>query len=210
MAENDTAGQGAGLVGGLLGTGLSFLGGSLAWKRQKAVLQNSAQWRVRDLKRAGLNPILAAGGGGAGAPAGNMPSIANLGSDITTGKKVSYEGKLKKSQTRLTDKQLDLMDVQIMGERSKVGVNSAYAQSLMADTLLKINAKDRWQPVADIGGALSKHGTTPIREAIGNIPNLLKSVGATNAHEINKRVPSRKELSDWFKRGMHDRRSQKK
>lgn len=43
-----------------------------AWKRQKRVLQNQIQWRVADLRAAGLNPILAA----QSAFGGGAPSVA--------------------------------------------------------------------------------------------------------------------------------------
>lgn len=44
----------------------------VSWKHQKEYAQNAHQWEVEDLKKAGLNPILSAGGSGA-----SMASVAS-------------------------------------------------------------------------------------------------------------------------------------
>lgn len=83
----------AALIGGsaqLLGSGLSghtklkTFKRSLAWNKELA--KNQIQFKVNDLKAAGLNPILAASGGisgsAPGAPA--TPDIPNYGDAATT------------------------------------------------------------------------------------------------------------------------------
>ncbi len=63
--------QGAtGLFGSGLDFGISAAASKTAWSRQKRMMQKAIQWRVGDMRKAGINPILAAGsiGGGGGSP----------------------------------------------------------------------------------------------------------------------------------------------
>jgi len=63
------AGQGmSGIISGLWGK----YGADKAWKRQKKVLKNQIQWRVGDMRQAGLNPLLSISGGVSGG-AGAVP-----------------------------------------------------------------------------------------------------------------------------------------
>jgi len=50
-------------VGGAINMGVDAHTRNQAWSRQKRAMQEKYQWAVRDLKAAGLNPILAATGG---------------------------------------------------------------------------------------------------------------------------------------------------
>lgn len=68
-----------------------------AWKRQKRVLQNQIQWRVADLRAAGLNPILAA----QSAFGGGAPSVAQTQvpqSTASRGAEAGINAALKGSQ----------------------------------------------------------------------------------------------------------------
>lgn len=52
-----------------LAFGLSSLGATTAYKRQKEFAKKAVRWRMKDMKAGGINPILAVvPGGGAGAP----------------------------------------------------------------------------------------------------------------------------------------------
>lgn len=147
MAESSNAGAGAGLIGGALGTGLSFLGASQAWKRQKKVLKNQIQWKVQDLRNAGLNPILAAssglGGGGGSAP--GAPPIPDFAGALTTGRKVSSENKLRNLQGKQAM-------AQIMHTRSMTGVANAQQQKTMAEMFESIMRTKILKPKAQVFG----------------------------------------------------------
>lgn len=74
----------ANIVSGLLGAGGSILSGlfgqssaNAAMDFQREVLQNRNQWMVRDLKKAGLNPILAAGATSSGSASGAQATMEN-------------------------------------------------------------------------------------------------------------------------------------
>lgn len=49
---------------------------------QKEFAKNAHQWEIEDLKKAGLNPVLSAGGGGASASGGGIASGSETGSGI--------------------------------------------------------------------------------------------------------------------------------
>lgn len=84
----------AGGIGALVGASNSAIQGGIAlkqakvaWRRQKRVLQNQIQWRVADLRKAGLNPILAAssGLGAGGAPSVQQASLPDFSSGAARG-----------------------------------------------------------------------------------------------------------------------------
>lgn len=103
----------AGAGGGLLGSVGSFFSqreaAEQAWKRQKKVLQNQVQWRVADLKAAGINPILAASaglGGGGGASVG-MAQSPDFAGAITKGAGVGAEASKVSSAKSLLKQQAE-------------------------------------------------------------------------------------------------------
>lgn len=103
------AGQAAGDIGGGL---LSFFGArnnARSNRRfQERMFRNRYQYTVEDMKAAGINPILAAGGGlgGGQSPSGSMaqtPDMSNLGKNVGTALKVSSERKLMEKQGHLIE-----------------------------------------------------------------------------------------------------------
>lgn len=73
MVMSGLIGAGGSLLSGLFGQ--SSADASMAF--QKEVLQNRNQWAVADLKKAGLNPILAAGATSSGSASGAQASMEN-------------------------------------------------------------------------------------------------------------------------------------
>jgi len=86
-AQPGVEGMISGAVGGAIGMGVDAHVRNQNWSRQKRVMQEKYQWMVRDLKAAGLNPVLAATGGlkGASLPAMSQSSSGHLGSSVASG-----------------------------------------------------------------------------------------------------------------------------
>ena len=92
----------AALAGGVAGIGSSAFASYVNWKHQKEVMKNRHQWEVEDLRKAGLNPILSAGGQGA---PGNAPEI--VAPDVAGSAAKGVEAALGKSQAELMKAQTD-------------------------------------------------------------------------------------------------------
>lgn len=83
-------------IGGVANLGSSALSAYFSWKHQKEVMKNRHQWEVEDLRKAGLNPILSAGGSGA---PGNAPVIE--APDVSGAAAKAVEASLGRSQEDL-------------------------------------------------------------------------------------------------------------
>lgn len=97
-------------IGGVAQTAVNAQFADQSWKRQKKAMQNAVRWRVADLRAAGLNPILAAGGG----LTGSAPGVATPQSaDFRTSGSVANAAK-------------SILDAK-MGSRvdSEIGANNA-------------------------------------------------------------------------------------
>jgi len=86
----------AAAIGGAANIGSSALSAYFGWKHQKEVIKNRHQWEVEDLRQAGLNPILSAGGSGS---PGNAPIIE--APDVAGAAAKAVEASLGKSQEDL-------------------------------------------------------------------------------------------------------------
>lgn len=144
---------GGALIGGAAGALGSAAAGALSanaakemqkrqieWERERA--KNAHQWEVEDLKNAGLNPILSAGGkgattGGVSAPMPDYSGVANAGAQFMSGLETALKAQKTKS------------DIDLQASQAKL--NNEQTLKTTADTVLAqrnadlISAKEAWQ-----------------------------------------------------------------
>lgn len=103
---------------------------------QKEFAQNAHQWEIEDLKKAGLNPILSAGGSGASASGGgvNSASVQSAGVDplsagigiwqgIEQAQNTAKDANLKDAQAKNTEADTLLKEAQKLTELTKGPLN---------------------------------------------------------------------------------------
>lgn len=174
----------AGSVGDLL-TGGYF--SRKAWERQKEAMKHAHQWEVQDLRAAGLNPILSAGGSGASTGGLTSPMVeSNFGkasadafvnalmtkqmqTQEATSKNIATDTDLKKEKV-LTEKTAQASNL------SQAGLSSASAKEINQRTdfyekhpeVLSIHLKNKAFPT--VGGAAAA-----LELGIGDIVGSAKS-----------------------------------
>lgn len=96
----DGWGYAIGATADLVNTGLGLYQSSKAYRRAKEMYQHRYQWAVDDMRKAGLNPVLAAtrGVSTGGLNAGHVGYTGNFGSNAVAAYKASQESELIKSQ----------------------------------------------------------------------------------------------------------------
>lgn len=114
-------------IGGFANLGSSALSAYFSWKHQKEAMQNRHQWEVGDLRKAGLNPILSAGGSGA---PGNAPTI--VAPDLAGAFKSGAEASTQHSEKNLKDALEKQTYVQNSALQADAGLKRA--QSVAADS----------------------------------------------------------------------------
>lgn len=164
------------LAGGFLGSkiGSNRAKAARAWTKRRYA--ERYQVTVRDMRAAGLNPILAAQGalgqvgGMSGASPAQTPDFTRAGDTMTNARKAPSEVARNRGQAALTKKQLDFIDAQIIKETSISNMNDAMTAKHWQDIDIKT-------PFGDLGRGVGA-GTTPLADKfISNSANSAKGLG---------------------------------
>ena len=147
----------------LTNTGLGLYQSSKAYRRAKEMYQHRYQWAVDDLRKAGLNPIIAATGGGvstSGLSAGQVASTGNFGSNAVSAFRQSKANQLMdaqisaakeqaamfNNQAHLYENQANLAGTQALlaarTQDSQVQMMNAFAGSSTAQSIMNNNAAE--------------------------------------------------------------------
>ena len=124
-------------IGGAANLGSSAFSAYFSWKHQKEAMKNRHQWEVEDLRKAGLNPILSAGGSGA---PGNAPTI--VAPDIAGAMKSGAEASTQRSEKSLKDALEKQTYVQNSALQADAGLKRA--QSVAADSSSNLMWSQSW------------------------------------------------------------------
>lgn len=96
-------GLAAGIVSGLFGQSSA----NQSMRFQKEVAQHGVRWRMNDLKAAGLNPIMAAGGA-ASASGGAQAQMPDLGATVNNAKQVKLMANKNQAEVDVLKSQAEL------------------------------------------------------------------------------------------------------
>lgn len=94
-----------GIIGSGIGAALSAEAASRSRKWARKNYRHRFQWSMQDMREAGLNPILAAGGGlGGSGGMGNVPpaQVPDIGRNVNTAKQVGNQRRLWNAQIDAT------------------------------------------------------------------------------------------------------------
>lgn len=143
-----------GALGGLLGGvasgifGMSAVDQSVA--AQRTMAQNAHQWEVEDLRKAGLNPVLSAGGKGASAPAAPVAPTPDFSGAVSKGTSSALSAQQKEQSKANTA----LLRTQQLKAAAEIEAQDIANSSSAIDLKRKVSAYDAIDSKDPAGSAM--------------------------------------------------------
>jgi len=156
--------------------------GDLAWSRQKRMMQNRHQWEVDDLRKAGLNPILSAGG----APSMASPNPARL-PDLQASSGHYLKGKQDKATREVMTLQKELIRKQTWGQHY-TNQKIATEQALLAFGLPRARLN------AEVAGASHTRWAAHAKEWTPLANTAIQGLGAVSLGKLLGGAASKKQF----------------
>lgn len=133
-------GGAAGLLGGIFQNNAAKSAANKQMRFQKETLQHQYQWGMEDMRKAGLNPMLAYKQGGAGSASGSSYTPQNVGTAAVQGASTGQSSAL---QTKMNNEQLRNIsaDTKLKNSQEDTAVALALQHRMLAGQAAQQTAK---------------------------------------------------------------------
>lgn len=192
-------GGGTQLIGGLMGNRSSAKQAEKQMKFQERMSSTAHQRQVKDLKKAGLNPLLGIGGTGASTPSGAMADQKNIAEGLaSTALEVSNQRLAKAKQTQEVNNmktQQSNMEAQNANLKTQNDLNKA----MTAKALMDAKVSSKTLPQADAVNKIYNKASPILNTVLEGIGTSAKNPQAGVKVKPMDRKQYEKERKQWHK-----------